>query len=466
MKKSFFIVLIIGILSFTGLVYGIHTVQSQSDDMMVECRVLEGEPKNAAGITFQVKNQWSERLNWDVNVKFDEKGEPDIQIIHEADWLASEDFRTRTYFNRSMNQDIYMSAYREIHHDYENGTAASMEDWFEAQQDTYIEAFKAVAERTPSGEKYTETVHLGDYIDYYTVNLEFYMVDNLLWHQEDDDLISDYLRIKIPQSHTVEMNVTKDGNGIVIGYGMDPVETGTIAFTCYGDADTSGVYFSFYGSDGQNIVPLNIGAGNGIFLLPLKEREDGVQEVMAQDLTKVFALPDENCYPLELLLDSQKENLLLFTKENDKLVFRCIRKDTMQETVKAELCDFSEGVEIKQVDLFEEELFLFMNDGTMCYFRREDNTFKPQTTVNFGENDPRVSNYLLEYDWDYKDGKLAFLCEADGFYQASVYMFVFSENDTEYKAHFVNYGDYENDYGIPMIYLKEEEPLKIWFEKN
>lgn len=466
MKRSLFIVVIIGILAFTGLVFSIHTVQSQADDMIIECKVLEGEPKNAAGITFQVKNQWSERLKWDVTVKFDEKGEPDIQIIHEADWLATEDFRTRSYFSRWMSQDIYMQAYREIHHDYQGGTA-SREEWFEAhQEDTYFEAFKAVAERTPAGEKRTETVHLGDYIDYYTVNLGFYMVDNLLLHQEDDDLISDYLRIKIPQSHTVEMNVTKDGNGKVIGYGMDPVETGTIDFTCYGDADVNGIYFSFYGSDGQNIVPLNIGAGNGIFLLPLRQRNEGVQEVMAQDLTKVFALPDENCYPLELLLDGQKENLLLFTKENDKLVYRCIRKDTMQETVKTELCDFPEGVEIKQVDLYDEELFLFMSDNTMCYFRKENRVFKPQTIVNLGQEGPQISNYQLEYDWDYRDGKLIFLCEEDAHYEGSVYLYIVDEKRIGYKAHFVNYGDYENDYGIPMIYLKEEEPLKIWFKKN
>ena len=171
MKKAFILVMVIGILAFSGLIYTAHKVQSEADDMKVECRVLEGNPAYAANLAFTVHNQWSDRLSWDVNVKHDAKGEPDIQVAHEADWLASEDFRTRNYFNRWMSQDIYMQAYHEIHHDYQGGTA-SMEEWFEAQQeDTYFEAFKAVAERTPAGQKHTETVHLGDYVDHYLVNL-------------------------------------------------------------------------------------------------------------------------------------------------------------------------------------------------------------------------------------------------------------------------------------------------------
>ena len=462
MKKAFLSVVVIGILVFSGLIYTICKVQSEADDMKVECRVLEGNPAYAANLTFAVHNQWSDRLSWDVKVKYDEKGEPDIQVSHEADWLASEDFRKRSYFSHWMSQDIYMSAYHEIHHDYDHGAAASLEDWFEGQQDSYIEVFKAVAERTKAGEKRTETVRLGDYVDHYLVNLDIYLVDHLLWHQEDDAIISDYLRIDIPDSHTLEARVTKDERGIVMGYGMDPVETGTISFTCYGDADENGVYFSFYGSDGQNVVPLTLGPGNGVFLLPLEEREDDVKEVMASELRKVFTLPDEDCYPVELMLDVQKENLLLFTKEKDKLIFRCIRKDNMQEITKTELCDFPERVEIKQIDLYEEELFLFMNDNMMCYFRKENRIFEPQIIVNLGQEGPQISNYQLEYDWDYRDRKLIFLCEEDAHYEGSVYLYIADEKGIGYKAHFKNYGDYENDYGFPMIYLREEKPLEIW----
>ena len=73
------------------------------------------------------------------------------------------------------------------------------------------------------------------------------------------------------------------------------------------------------------------------------------------------------------------------------------------------------------------------------------------------------SDYPLEYDWAYQDGRLAFLCEADAFYQASAYIFVFDQIGPLYKAQIWNYGDYENDYGIPMIYLREDNPLEIWF---
>lgn len=460
MKKALLLVGIIGILAFSGMFYVLHRVYAESDDMKAECIVLEGDPAYAANLGFTIHNQWSNRLNWDVNVAYDDLGEPDIQVSYRADWLASETFRKRSYFDRWMSQDIYMNAYHKIHHDYESGTS-SMEEWFEAQNDSYIEVFKAVAERTKAGEKRTETVRLGDYVDHYLVNLEIYVVDNLLWHQEDDAIISDYLRIDIPDSHTLEAKVTKDENGVVKGYGMDAVEIGTISFTCYGDADANGIYFSFYGSDGQNVVPLQIGAGNGIYFLPFEEKEDGVKEILAKDLRKVFALPEEDCYPLELILDAQKENLLLFTREKDKLVFRCIDKETMRETEKKELCDLPEHVEIKQIDLYEEEMFLFTNEGTMCYFRKEEQIFTPLRIINFGAEGPQISNYHLEYDWDYRDGKLVFLCEEDAHYEGSAYLYIADEKGIGYKAHFKNYGDYENDYGYPMIYLREEKPLEI-----
>jgi len=465
MKKALLLVGIIGILAFSGMFYVLHRVHAESDDMKVECIVLEGDPAYAANLAFTIHNQWSNRLNWDVNVQYDDNGKPDIQVFYRADWMAKEEFRSRSYVDRFWNQDISMYAYRDIYYDSIAGGYDPDEDWFGQQdKDTYYEVFKAVAERTKAGEKRTETVRLGDYVDHYLVNLEIYVVDNLLWHQEDDSIISDYLRIDIPDSHTLEANVTKDENGIVKGYGMDAVETGTVSFTCHGDADTSGIYFSFYGSDGQNVVPLQIGAGNGIYFLPFEEKEDGVKEILAKDLKNVFALPEEDCYPLELMLDAQKENLLLFTCEKEKLVFRCIDKETMQETEKKELCDLPERVEIKQIDLCEEELFLFTNDSTICYFRKDDRIFKPQIILNFGQEGPRISNYRLEYDWEYRDGKLVLLCEEDAHYEGSAYLYIADEKGIRYKAHFKNYGDYENDYGYPMIYLREEEPLEIKLE--
>ena len=89
---------------------------------------------------------------------------------------------------------------------------------------------------------------------------------------------------------------------------------------------------------------------------------------------------------------------------------------------------------------------------------------KPQIISSLEAEGWRVpSNYPLEYDWDYQDGRLAFLCEADAFYQASAYIFVFDQTGPLYKANIWNYADYSNDYGIPTIYLREDNPLEIWF---
>ena len=228
---------------------------------------------------------------------------------------------------------------------------------------------------------------------------------------------------------------------------------------------TECVYFSFHGrTNEKEYEPISIGCGNGIFLLPLTKDAEGEFVAETSLLKKVFELPEEDCYPITLLVDVQKENLLLFTKEKDKLVFRCIDIASMQEKVRTEVADFSEGAEISQLSLYEKEMFLILVDGTFVYFRKENDCMKPQIISSLEAEGWRVpSDYPLEYDWAYQDGRLAFLCEADAFSQASAYIFVFDQIGPLYKAQIWNYGDYENDYGIPMIYLREDNPLEIWF---
>ena len=392
MKKSVILVLIIGLLVFCGAIYAIHQVTNQADEMTIECRVLEGEPKTAANIAFKIHNQWSERLDWEVQGSFDDKGEAHIEVLHTENWAATEQFRTKTFFNYRYDRNV--------------GLYGSLQK----------------------------------NADYYTLILEPDCVNNLVWPYDPIDVISDFFKVK----NLSALN---------------------LSFTSCGDVGTEGVYFSFHGrTNEKEYEPISIGCGNGIFLLPLTKDAEGEFVAETSLLKKVFELPEEDCYPITLLVDVQKENLLLFTKEKDKLVFRCIDIASMQEKVRTEVADFSEGAEISQLSLYEKEMFLILVDGTFVYFRKEKDCMKPQIVSALEAEGWRVpSDYPLEYDWDYQDGRLAFLCEADAFYQASAYIFVFDQTEPLYKAQIWNYGDYENDYGIPMIYLREDNPLEIWF---
>lgn len=392
MKKSVILVLIIGLLVFCGAIYAIHQVTNQADEMTIECRVLEGEPKTAANIAFKIHNQWSERLDWEVQGSFDDKGEAHIEVLHTENWAATEQFRTKTFFNYRYDRNV--------------GLYGSLQK----------------------------------NADYYTLILEPDCVNNLVWPYDPIDVISDFFKVK----NLSALN---------------------LSFTSCGDVGTEGVYFSFHGrTNEKEYEPISIGCGNGIFLLPLTKDAEGEFVAETSLLKKVFELPEEDCYPITLLVDVQKENLLLFTKEKDKLVFRCIDIASMQEKVRTEVADFSEGAEISQLSLYEKEMFLILVDGTFVYFRKEKDCMKPQIVSALEAEGWRVpSDYQLEYDWDYQDGRLAFLCEADAFYQASAYIFVFDQIGPLYKAQIWNYGDYENDYGIPMIYLREDNPLEIWF---
>ena len=395
MKKSVILVLIIGLLVFCGAIYAIHQVTNQADEMTIECRVLEGEPQTAANIAFKIHNQWSERLDWEVQGSFDDKGEAHIEVLHTENWAAPEQFRTKTFFNYRYDRNV--------------GLYGSLQK----------------------------------NADYYTLILEPDCVNNLVWPYDPIDVISDFFKVK-------NLSALK------------------LSFTSCGDVGTEGVYFSFHGrTNEKEYEPISIGCGNGIFLLPLTKDAEGEFVAETSLLKKVFELPEEDCYPITLLVDVQKENLLLFTKEKDKLVFRCIDIASMQEKVRTEVADFSEGAEISQLILYEKDMFLILVDGMFVYFRKENDCMKPQIISSLEAEGWRVpSDYPLEYDWAYQDGRLAFLCEADAFSQASAYIFVFDQTGPLYKAQIWNYGDYENDYGIPMIYLREEKPLEIWFEKK
>ena len=425
MKKSVMLVFIIGLLVFGGAIYGIHQVTNQADDMTIECRVLDGKPEVAANIAFKIHNQWSERLDWEVQGSFDSQGEAHIEVLHSENWMAPEQFRKRTYFSYGYDRDVEIYPFRQTHLEF-TSEADRGGDWFDSQHDSYIEAFRAVAAKTPTGQMYSEVVKLGEYVDYYTLNLELYCVDRLFWPYDATPTVSDFFKIKIPSSHVAELYVEKDEKGNVIGYGetyyntsgdVSYMESGAVYFSTCGDVGNEGVYFSFHGgTNNKEYEPISIGCGNGIFLLPLTENAEGEFVAEISSLNKVFELPEEECYPIELLVDVQKENLLLFTKEKDKLVFRCIDIDSMQETVKEELTDFEEGAEIIQLHLYESEMFLILADSTFAYFRKENDCMKPQIitsleteglhiSANYQLEGLRLSpNYQLEYDWDYQDG--------------------------------------------------------------
>ena len=336
MKKSVILVLIIGLLVFCGAIYGIHQVTNQADEMTIECRVLEGEPQTAANIAFKIHNQWSERLDWEVQGSFDDKGEAHIEVLHTENWAAPEQFRTKTFFNYRYDRNV--------------GLYGSLQK----------------------------------NADYYTLILEPDCVNNLVWPYDPIDVISDFFKVK----NLSALN---------------------LSFTSCGDVGTEGVYFSFHGrTNEKEYEPISIGCGNGIFLLPLTKDAEGEFVAETSLLKKVFELPEEDCYPITLLVDVQKENLLLFTKEKDKLVFRCIDIASMQEKVRTEVADFSEGAEISQLSLYEKEMFLILVDGTFVYFRKEKDCMKPQIVSALEAEGWRVpSDYPLEYDWAYQDGRLS-----------------------------------------------------------
>lgn len=466
MKRYIVILAVIGVAVFSGLIYGVNMILNQKEAVKIEYEVLEGNPAEAEGISFHVRNQWSGKLHWDSQVTLGEGGKVVKAVTELEDRF--DDPTEEAYFP-------YNRFYEKVNMHLEYNGLAVEDTWIHASgcdMEVCREMLEDCAAETKPGETKTKTVPLKEYQAYYDLYLllnldsgSYYVVGN------EWEMVDKWIQIKIPDSHQMEVTVQKDAQGKIImqrcdcAYGLQTLE-------CSSVQTADDVYFVFYGVDTEGQpYDLSLERGNGIFCIPLTPVEEesksvysGATVVNYDGAKKVFTLPEEGCCPLELIADEEEQVLYLLTKEQEKAVLRIIDIKTMEEKQKLELIECPYYWNEQQIDVLEDGLVVLLGDNSFCYLEEHNGVYEKKIAVNLGEG-PQPSDGKYDYDLIYQDGKAAMVIAEYGNGSTEAYVYVLSENAVEYKAHFMPSFAYEQYYGgSEWIHLRREEPLEIMVE--
>ena len=466
MKKSLVFAGIILLALLSGGIYEVKEVLSQKNDVMVYCQTLNGDVKEAEGIRFWLHNNWAEQLYWDTLVTIGgvEDGLVESETVFRPDWKGSSERQYRFYsplLHREEGVELHIENGTSIHNMSKQGIA------LENSSIPFVKSAIDVASRVAPGQSRTEVLKLSNYYEYYDMWMEVFSFRSQLWNG-GDNFIPDFFGMEVPDSHEIEVTISKNENGAVNNVDIYTInDEGRSAILSSSHMAKDGIYFSFHCvDDSGKMVKMKTKVGNGIFFLPLEgmDDEEGSLKVLISDMKKVYSLPSEDCFVMEVQMDEAREKLFILTREAEQVVLRVVDASTMEERQKIRLTDVTDMTALKQMDQVEDGVWVLLTDGTFCYLTKgEDGNLQKQNTGSLGEG-PRLddnSERPLAYDLDHQDGKLAIICE-ESYYGNSAYVYVFEGDTLLYKGYFLHSGDYESNF-TDQVYLNEETPLRIRF---
>ncbi len=453
MKKSLIFAVTILILAAAGFIVSVSAVWGQKEQVVLTHTTLAGDMRAAKGISFSLKNQWSNRLFWDTSVTVDEEMvetskdgaahtiKSDTEFHTDWAYKGSQRFRYTVPVQEAVEL-YYVNGGMHWSTAYNEGIGA--EYFAESFSEPFKDPIKAVADMTEAGAHRQQIISAADYMEYYPVIMNAYVkLGESSWGVTEES-IGEYFGIKIPKEHEISVSVTKNEWDNIVEYRTEILKGGLNLITCSVSAEED-IYFAFYGKDdAQGIVDLDTKVGNGIYKITAQAKDDGTGNMYTsididKEHFKVFSLPEKDCYPMELMMD-EEGNLLLFTQEAEKLVVRVIETDSMQELQKLELMDFPKDMGFEKAYVYENSIFIVQRNGGISYIVKEAEGYKVLIQGNLGTAFNMPAHYDWNYAMDYKDGRLALIFTED-YYLCSAYVYVFSSEGLEYQGYFKHSAD-------------------------
>lgn len=333
MKRSAWAALIVMVLSLAVLPLAVVKVNSGKEKIVITEEVLSGDPSAAAGITLETASHWDGHLFWDTVYTIGSGEEAESIFTFSAERLEWDWEEGRTAYVYSAAGAGFGSVRVAGAGDSGDGHITAGAGFGGAYTDIGIpvcpedfpfpEIIRAVSDRTKSGETYTETVRIGDYVRNYP--LDFGIGGSSVEYEGDAEENRDFLT-ELFHISTAEdcMNLTteKDGEGILTGIkGRIAVEGDGILIT---DASTFGEAGCYYAYNCENPTSGKVadrGQNSGIFYLPFTW-EEGWLAVDITRMRKVCELP-ENSLPEGMLLDEEEGYLYLTVREEENH-FLCV----------------------------------------------------------------------------------------------------------------------------------------------
>ena len=377
MRRALASLLTLALLASSGLVYAHRFVSASRDAVEVYETALCGDSPAARGLTVRAPLYLGGRLFWETDFKpgSDSAPETDFRFSPREEYPGLERDYGGLYVNLMMNMGGGGNYGTEF--DFENDSFR-YESYFYR---VYGDILNDVALRTAPGQERTERVELTDWIDFVPLQFDVDMPGFIFMYDDSQTsiqinrgstevlgaLLAEHFRIPLTGPCPVDISVSRDINGDLVGWQISGVSGDGTEASAYDSGDAPAMsagdweqlvvgsfsvvtddacYFAFdqfepYRQAGR-IDFSALPGGRGVYRLPFKcEGEEGeFTRLYLDDIETVLPVADGERVEL---LDADGERLLMLTVGDGKLYLTQARLPELTDVKKTLLTDLTES---------------------------------------------------------------------------------------------------------------------------
>lgn len=311
-----------------------------------------------------------------------------------------------------------------------SGLLSDSRGW-ERRHDMLLEPARDVAGRTAAGETRTETVPLADYYDFYpldfSVELDVTTGDERSWNywniyqvdEQEYQKLERYFRIPVPADCMMTVTVEKDGKGEAVNISCftsspeDSEQAGSPypsgMWSAFGLVSEEGVYLLVDGGNSPLAGGGTSAVQKGIHFIPIAGRMSdagALQNQLSLDFDNIRLLhPVERGELMEFRWNSSKSKLMVYTREDEKLLLTVVDATTGQVDQCLPLLDWpaptdpEEWLDLTVAD--DGDLHAAqINGGRFIALREEDGRCAPILVNDTGERSLALASQDTRLAWD------------------------------------------------------------------
>ena len=387
MRKSLILTICLAVLS-AAVFYSVQELVSREKEAVtVDETVLYGDRKAAEGITVTNRIHCDYHMFWDTAYTVGKA----LSVTTDYQYSQAEQHGEQT---RPSDMQIYSNL--------NFGMSGTIDFDRQEENDMPLKAVRDVAKRTPAGKTREEDVYLKEYYRFYPLTMDISISGHRVKDFNTELSLSDYFRIPVLPTHKVRVSVTKDRNGQIVSVDQSSIE-GDMNIYAASVMTTSGGYCAltaYKENDKTAALPEDC---SGIHFLLLIEK-DGELEPSIETMRLVYPIDPESTRVLWLLEDPEGKRLLLFTKENNKVLLSVIDRNTMSLQQKTLLAEDAEDLEILEVKQYKTFMVPIFSDSSFLLFEENsDEDFQIRFSGSLAEyegmdDSPQIYNMAMDYD--------------------------------------------------------------------
>ena len=399
MRKILCLLLALLILSVGSLTFAFHSVNNTADQVELKETVLYGDKSKAEGLTVRSQNNYRDRCHWDTTYVIGAQPVADTayRFTAEAEYNRSRGTPRALYLTTQINAYFSNGA--------ENPSGLSQ---------AYQELYESMG---PNEEKEIE-VYVKDYHDFYPITgwlelpgcfFDWDPLDMIRDRFTEEELaiiegMENFFRIPVLEDDKELIALTTNTEKEIVGSGSGSISGDDFYLDTISPYTDEAIYIVFdaHTNEGEIIDTSYIPGGYGIYRLPYHAKEADTHghtaAVAIDELAMVYPL-DPNLHLYGMTLSGDKEQLLLYTREENTFYLTVIDVATMDTLQKLELGKWREDTYgWRLFDENENFLAFTLNDGELVVAERQDNgtyTITLRTELRLGESDSPFANFYL-----------------------------------------------------------------------